>query len=455
MRNSTTRIPGPGRRSSAAVVLTTCVALFGCAVEPDGPAAESWSQWRGPAGLGVTSQSNLPTRWSAESSNIVWKTALPGRGNSSPVVGNDRVFLTAVEGLEETEGTAKAKRAQLRRLAFAVDLETGELLWRRDLYSAPAEQTHQLNTPAAATPAVDGDDVFVYFGSVLARLTADGTVVWQHEIDPTYFRYSRYGAASSPVLTDKHVIVFQDREFAHNEDIGWLAAYDRETGGEVWRTEWTDTCCAYSTPLLIDAEEGLRMLVAMSGELAEFDPATGKQLWGTSYSMLQMVGSPVLENGILAVAGGANQNRGFAVYRLGARGVEPELLWHQIPLAPQNASSVLYDGRLYSVTDQGIMTAFAAETGELLWRARLDQSSNRASLLAGDGKIYVVSREGPTSVVAAEDAFRLISQNTLGRRNLNASPAVVDGTLLLRTRGHLVRVARETEPSDAADEAAP
>lgn len=391
--------------------------------------------------MGLATDGPLPEVWSAASANVRWRTDLPGAGNSSPIVARGRVFLTTSHDAPDAEEGTPARRSCL-----AVDFATGEILWETPVVTTPYEARHRFSTGAGPTPATDGEHVFVYFGSHLAALDLDGRLVWTQEVDPAYAEHSRYAAASSPILVGDTVVVAQDREWATgDDDVGWLAAYDKATGRRIWRREWTDTCCAYSTPLWVGMGDEKRLLFAHSGFVAEYDPGSGERLWSQRYKIGQIVSSPVVEGNLLCVAGGAHNVRRSTCATLEGRGRETrvEFLWQSQHGPPQTSSPVLYHGLLFTVTSQGILSCLDARTGKPLWTERLPRAGYHPSLLAGDGKVYVVNTKGVTSVVAAAPEFRLISTNRLGDGG-HASPAVARGSLVLRTRSQLVRIDKKT-----------
>jgi len=412
--------------------LSLFLLLAGCAPSH----RTDWPQWRGPGGLGISAGEGFPVVWSSDSPNIRWKAPLPGRGNSSPVVRDGRVFLTAAM----TVPTDDPAGGQLRRMVLALDLDSGKLLWTRTVSTAPPEKHHRLNTVAAPTPVTDDESVYAYFGSVLARFDHDGGVLWKITLDTSYAEHSHYGAASSPVLSADAVVIVQDRELGAAAEAGWLAAFDRETGERLWRTEWRDTCCSYSTPLIVQRGGREEIVVALSGKVVGYAADTGEALWSHGYPIHQLVASPVLRDGLLVVAGGAHQVRDNIALRLSEDGAETsvEPLWEAVPLAPQTSSPLLYQNLMFTVTDQGVLTCRVPDTGEVLWKTRLPQRGNRSSLVAAEGRIYVHSSNGTTAVVAAAPEFHLLGHNDLGEPGSNASPALAAGHLLIRTEEHLV-----------------
>ncbi len=418
--------------------LLAVLVLGGC--ERGEVSAGSWPQWRGPNGSGVSEEIGLPVSWSADE-GIRWGVELPGTGISSPIVGNDVVYVTAGEGTVEQS-----------LVVIALDLKTGATLWKTEVIKRPAETLHDMNRSASATPATDGKSIFVYFGSHLAAVSVKGKLLWVKEIYSDYLEYSRYGAGSSLVLTDDAVVVFRDREYPRDWP-GWLAAYSKVNGEEVWKREWTDSCCSYTTPLMINFANQSEILVAQAGRVMSFEPKTGESLWQRSLpNMWQPVASPVVEDDLLCVASGAHNVREMGCWRLKFKAEKRRIrdLWKGDRTVPGTASPILYNKLFYTVHEKGFTRCYDAETGNELWRARLTQGGYHASPVAGDGKIYAVSWAGTVSVFAAHHRYQLLSENPLPEGGVLASPAIADGCLLVRTSGHLYCVEGNDPPTPAA-----
>lgn len=423
------------------------LALAGCAGEP--PVPGEWPQFRGPEGTGVSSAEGLPLHWNEEGEGIRWQVEVPDKGISSPIVSGGRVFLTSEE--QQGEDTA------LKVLSF--DLKTGAQQWQTTLFSRGREEFPPRsidNSPAGPTPVADGEFVYVYFGSHLAALDYRGKVVWLEEIDPRYLQEVWYGASSSLVLVGDKIIVFRDREKAEEELHGWIAAFDKKTGARVWKKQWKDTCCSYTTPLVLAREGGTELLVSMAGRIMSYDPDTGEVLWRKEMLTEQPVASPVIWEDLICVSSGAHFNKGMACWRMKAkRGKRPQELWKGGKAIPETASPVLLNGLLFTVTERGIMSAHNAETGKAQWRKRLsgDAQVYHASLVAGDGKVYVTSMGGSVSVIAAESRFKVLAENQLPAEGVVATPAIADGCLVVRTSAHLMCVegtGTEGEPEAVA-----
>ncbi len=413
----------------AAVPFTSTALLLALAACGDATVQTvDWPQFRGPGGVGLIASTGLPESWATDSENIRWRAEIPGSGNSSPIVSGDRVFLT----------TADHNGAEVTRSVVAIDARTGELAWRTDVISEPIEDTHRLNTYAAPTPATDGEKVYAFFGGTLAALDTTGNIVWSGEVDPEYRSLSHYGASSSPVLTRDAVVVARDREDAIHGS-GWLGAFSRETGEELWRRTWVDTCCSYATPLVLQRGGGNEeILFTHAARMTSYDAATGETLWNQELRQNQPVTSPTIEGDLLAVFTGADHVRNGAMLRLTGTGAatEVEVLWQTRKLIPQVSSPVLYDGLLYTIADNGVLVCYEPLSGEILWKARLKGAGFRPSLLAGEGKLYATDSYGQTSVVAAGREFQLLSENALDGPS-NATSAYGAGCLLQRAGRYL------------------
>lgn len=433
-----------GRCRSSWIVLATVALIVGCG-RPEEVNRGEWPQWRGPRGQGISKLTGLPEVWAADSRNIRWRTEVPGSGNSSPIVSGGRVFLTSAWG-KPGDGPRKVRRRRPIQFALAaLDLQTGEILWQTSVFSSRKAKKHWFNTHATPTPVTDGEHIYAYFGTVLAAVDFEGRIVWTEEIDKDYARYSRYGAVASPILTSDAVIVTQDREYGETDDVGWIAAYDKASGRQLWRDEWKHTCCSYTTPILYGAGSGAQVLNSTSGEVVGYDASTGERLWVEKYGSRQPVPSMVTAGQLLSIPGGVH-NRSTFVLRLngGGKDTTAELLWESKGGVPEISSPVLYQGKLFAVTESGITVCYDAQSGELLWRARLASGRYHSSLVAGDGKVYALNDLGVTSVVAAKSEFELIAENDLEDVGRGSSPAIAEGCLLIRTRARLYCIGKES-----------
>ena len=392
-------------------------------------AAQDWPQFRGPDGQGNTTAANLPLVWS-QSGNIAWKTPIAGRGWSSPVVGNDRIWLT----------TATDDGHSLR--AICIDLSSGKI--QRDIEVFRITEPPPLNaknSPASPSPVLEGNRLYVHYGtSGTACLdAATGQVLWRNQelkLD------HKEGPGSSPIVWRDLLIVNCD-----GTDVQYVAALDKQTGRLVWKTprrlpisDTPDYCKAYCTPLVVRGPDGREELISPgASRVIAYDPATGRELWFVNYEGFSNVPKPLFGNGLVYICTGYNQPQLWAVRPGGAGDVTgTHVAWRVAKQAPANPSPVLVDNELTMISDQGIMTCLDPTTGSELWRHRLPGNYS-ASLLAAPGRIYAFNEDGVTTVVGSGREFKLLATNALEER-IMATPAVVGDALVLRTEGHLYRI---------------
>ncbi len=390
--------------------------------------ALTWPQFRGPGGIGVSAEEGLPVKWGPEGDGLRWRTEIPYKGVSSPIVAGSRIFLTGE--IQHEEGT------DLK--IISLELKSGALLWESTVVSRQRESfppRSVLNNPAGPTPVTDGRLVFAYFGTHLVAVDFKGRIAWSEEIDPAYIELLFYGASSSLVLAGDNVIVFRDRERLDEGVFGWIAAFDKKTGRKRWKVDWEDTCCSYTTPITVEGDGGTRILVALAGRIVAFDAATGTELWRRPQGTQQPVASPAREGDVVCVATGAHNVKATSCWRLGeVEGVpSAQELWTRDRMGPSTGSPVMTKGFLFSLTENGFLRCHDSQTGKQLWRTRLAAGPYHASLVAGDGKVYAVSRHGTVSVFAAANRFNLLAENELPDTDIVASPAIADGCLIVRT----------------------
>ena len=388
--------------------------------------ADDWPGFRGPTGQGHSTARGLPVEWS-ETTNLRWKAPVPGRGWSSPVVADGRVWLTTAID----DGAAS-----LRLLAYAV--ETGERLVDVEVFRIPATASpNPKNSLASPTPVVDGDRVYVHFGADgTAALTTAGERVW----DRRFPYVSQHGNGGSPVLRDGRLFLSID-----GYDTAYVTALDAETGDELWRTPRRQPVSqAYSTPLLIDVDGRTQLFSIGAFRATAYDPATGDALWEVSYGDgFSNVPAPVYGHGLVYVATGFQVPSLLAV-RAGGRGdvTDTQTVWtlrRGVPLTP---SPLLVGDHLYLVSDLGVGTCLDARTGEIRWQERLGGNYS-ASPVYADGRIYFQSEEGVTTVIAPGETFERLATNMLDGTTL-ASPAVAAGSIFIRTDRHLYRIGSES-----------
>lgn len=395
----------------------------------------NWPQFRGPGGAGVSEEQGLPVEWSSRQ-NIAWKTPLPGPGTSSPIVWGECVYVTCYSGYGVEAGQPGEMNNLVRHL-LAIDRRSGEIVWDRKVPAVLPEQPftgfQALHGYASSTPATDGERIYVFFGrtGVLAFDT-EGNELWRTEVGT---RLHDWGSGTSPVLYGELVIVNASVES------GSLVGLHQDDGRVVWRASGMNA--AWNTPLLVDTGAAAELVVSVQGQLLGFDPASGQQLWQAEGIRDYVCPSVVAFDGSIFAIGGRNKP-GLAI-KAGGRGrVSP--LW-TIEKGSNVSSPIYYKGYLYWAHEgQGIVYCLDPVSGSLVYEQRLSPGPGRiyASAVAGDDKIYYVSRENGTYVVAAGPAYRLLAHNRFedDPSTCNASPAICDGKILLRSNQYLYCIGR-------------
>ena len=405
------------------------IVLIACALRIHGaPGVDhnDWPQFRGPTGQGHSTETGLPIEWS-ESRNIVWKTPVPGRGWSSPVVADGRIWLTTA---------IKDKGASLRALAY--DVENGrELINVEVFHLRSADRTNPKNSHASPTPIVEGDRVYVHFGAQgTAALSTSGEIIWKTRLPYE----SQHGNGGSPTLYGDLLIVSCD-----GSDDAFVAALDKRTGKTRWRASRRQPFDqAYSTPLVIRVGERDEIVSVGAYRAAAYDPPTGKEIWRVSYADgFSNVPRPVYGHGLVYIATGFQQPSLLAVRADGTGDVtKTHIAWTLRRAAPLTPSPLLVGDELYVVNDGGIATCLDAKSGAPRWIQRLGGGDYSASPVLADGRIYFLSEGGIATVVAPGKEFRRLATNTLDGDTL-ASMAIAAGSIFIRTDSHLYRIAEK------------
>ena len=394
-------------------------------VADEGEGARNWPRWRGPSGQGLAAGSGYPDTWSS-TQNVLWKTPVPGSGNSSPIVWGDRVFLT----------TAYENGRRVSVLAYR--RSDGQLLWET---AAPEGRTdrgaHYKNGHASATPSTDGERIYVSFGARgLFALDFDGKILWERDLGPIA---AYHGAAGSPLLYKDRIILYQDQ---YRDS--FIAAFDTRTGQEIWRTP-RDARNGWGTPIAISVAGHDEVIVNSQQQVQAYDPDRGGELWrclGTSY---EVIPTPVVGYGMVFCSSG-RAGPTLAITPGGSGDVsQTHVAWRSPRGSPFVPSPILYGEQLYMVNDMAsIVTSLEARTGEAVWQGRLGVARREgfsASPVAVDGKLFFTNDEGETFVLRAGRTFELLHVNQLGERTL-ASPALVDGRWYIRTDRNLYAIGR-------------
>lgn len=406
--------------------------------------AADWSRFRGPNGSAVSDAQGVPTDWS-DSTNLAWKTELPGPGSSSPIIVGDRVLVTCYSGYGTGRG-AVGDIKQLKRHLVCVSLKDGKILWDKPIASQQSEDRFdgflRDHGYATSTPASDGERVFVFFGKAgVLAFDLDGKELWQTPVG-TGSAMNGWGSGSSPILYRDTVIVNAAAESKS------LIALDKKMGKEAWRSDADSVYGSWATPVLVDVPDGKSELVLNAPfEMWGFDPSNGDFLWfAEGIQDSTICGSLVARDGIVYAVGGRSGSA-VAVKAGGRDDVSKSHVVWKKSLSSYVPSPVLAGNRILSVNERGIVGCLDAKTGESVFTQRLSNAGGvYASPIVVGGKAYIVTRQNGTFVMDMSGKGEVLSQNKLDdESDFNASPAVTDGKLLLRSNRRLYGIASKSQ----------
>jgi outer membrane protein assembly factor BamB len=418
-------------RQMALAILSTSCLLITSPLD-----AADWTRFRGPGGMGISTATDVPVSWSS-TENITWRTPLPGPGASTPITLGKRIYVTSYSGygLEAGQGQQDA----LKRHLLCVNRKSGEIIWQKTFEPKLPEHNYQgegaYHGYAASTPVTDGKHLFVFFGrSGVFCFDLDGNQLWQASVGEGI---SGWGSGCSPLLLGNMLIVNASIES------GSIVALDKTSGKELWRSGGIGS--SWNTPLVVKAGEASELVVSVQNNLLGISPSDGTQLWKADGIHRYVCPSVVAHDGIVYAIGGGHTS--LAV-RAGGRGdvTDSHTLWRQTK--GSNVSSPIYhQGHLYWFSDGGgFLCCQKADSGETVFQERLEPRPGRiwSSPVLADGKLYVVSQHNGTFVVAASPEFKFLSHNVFEDDNsrTNASPAVDDGELLMRTDRFLYSIGK-------------
>ena len=450
---------------------------------PAAAAEDNWPRFRG-LRAGVAEDSpTLPESWSP-TENVVWKLEVPGQGWSSPIVWEDLVVVTSVVsndpgpgpqlGLYDGHSSAAIPTSIHRWMVYGIDLQSGQVRWEREVRASPPPiARHGKNTYASETPVTDGERIYVYFGGIgLYAFSLDGTPVWSQELEPLEYRHG-WGSGASPVLHEDRLYIVND-----NDGQSFLAAYDKRTGDEVLHVD-REEGSNWSTPFIWENNLRTEIITAGTDKVRSYG-LDGELLWELIGMTWITAPTPYAAHGLLYVSSGflADQVRPVYAIRPGAigditlqdgRDRNEYIAWSNPKLGTYSTSSLVYGDFLYTLLDRGFLIsrhrnahrqvaeAFSCRTKtvhsptmregagagrEVYSRKRIARRATAftASPWAYNGKIFALSEEGETFVIRAGPEYEVLGSNALDEMAM-ATPAVADGSLLIRTASHLYRIA--------------
>ena len=405
-------------------------------LSPGSMNAGDWPAWRGPTGMGTSTERALPLRWGTNL-NVRWRVALPEPGNSTPITWRNRVFVT------------QALTQDKRRTLMCFDRATGKLLWQQGPVYAAQEQTHQTNPLCSASPVTDGDCVVAWFGSAgLFCYDLEGKELWHRDLGP---QRHIWGWGSSPVLQGNLCFL----NFGPGEP-SYLLAVDKRTGKDVWKVvepnadsgekkperEKPIWAGSWSTPVLIQAGGREQLVLSWPGRVVAFEPASGKEIWTCSGLNPLAYTSPIYDEGrnILVAMGGFG-GMSLAVKPGGTGDVtQTARLWHHPKTKQRIGSGVIHDGHIYILNDPGVAECFELESGKLVWEERLKgpgpKADNWSSMVLADGKLFSINQGGDAFVLKASPKFEVLATNSVHEITMS-SLAPSNGEIFVRTYQHL------------------
>jgi outer membrane protein assembly factor BamB len=390
--------------------------------------SENWPRFRGPTGQGISTETGLPLEWNG-SNGIKWRAEIPGEGWSSPIVWNDRVFVTTA-----TDGGTSCR-------VLCLDRASGQELWNTEVFQQTPKRKEGKNSYATPTPVTDGESVFAVFGDgSFAALDFGGKLLWTHR-DVKF--YSQHGLGASPILHgDLLIMPFDGSSEGDDKSVGWqkpwdqsfILALDKRTGKERWRAQRGMSRIAHGTPLVVKID-GRDVLLSNAGDVVQgFDPATGERLWSVRAQGEGVVPSLSFGDGLVFSSSGFEKStiRGIRP------GTEPQIAWEQTKGVPKMSSFIYANGHLFSVSDGGVAMCQKGDTGAIIWQERIGGAHSASPVLA-EGRIYFQAEGGETIVIDAAPQLRVLARNKLPGR-FQASTAVSQGCFFLRSEREVICV---------------
>jgi len=450
--------PAPDPRARTAATRPSTVRPAGDAVPRVARAgAAPWPQFRGTNAAGVADGQGVVSEWDvASGKNIKWKTKIPGIGVSSPIVWGDRVIVVSAGSDEDTtfrtgltgETTPVDALPTHTYSVYSLDRATGKIVWQREAFvGKPVVKRHFKSSQANATPATNGQRIVAVFGSIglIVCYDMNGTLQWKKDIgaldsgwflDPSY----QWGHSSSPVIYKSSVIVQAD----HSRN-SFIAAFDLATGRELWRTPRADEVSTWATPTVLPGAGGDE-IVTNGTKIRGYDATTGKLLWTLAPNSEVPVGTPVIHRNLAIVTAGYPPVRPIYAVRAGSRGdislpsgksSSEAIAWSHDRDGTYISSPVVYRDQLYTLNNNGIFSSYDANTGALIYRARVGGGGAfSSSPIASDGKLFLPSEDGDVFVIQAGKEYEELGKYPMNEPVM-ASPAISDGLLIIRTTQHV------------------
>ncbi|UCF37444.1 MAG: PQQ-binding-like beta-propeller repeat protein [Acidobacteriota bacterium] len=435
-------------------LLSACIAGSSKEVQ-----VQSWPGFRGRRASGIAEGHPTPATWDLEKSwNVLWKVPIPGLAHSSPIVWGDSIFVTTALSERPDQELRVGLYGDIAPVAddsihrwcvLRIDRKTGEVLWEKTAHQGvPKIKRHPKSTHANPSPATDGRRVVAFFGSEgLYCFDFEGNLLWKVDLgvlDSAFFvaPAAQWGFASSPVIEENRVYVQIDV-------LGdsFVAAFSLDDGSELWRTTRKDVP-TWSTPTVQQVGQRSQVIVNGWKHIGAYDASTGEEIWKLTGGGDIPVPTPVVGHGLVFITNAHGPASPIYAVRLEAQGdislndgasSNESIAWSVARGGAYMQTPLVYGDYLYNCRDNGVLSCYEAKTGKLIYQERLGRGAGgfSASPVAADGKIYFSSETGDVYVVRAGPAFEVLAVNSFDEV-LMATPAVSQGQLFFRTRGHLI-----------------
>jgi outer membrane protein assembly factor BamB len=422
----------------------------------------NWPSFRGDQSAGNGDGQRAITDWDAATGkNIKWKTAIPGIATSSPIVWGNRVFATTAVSSAGDNSFKTGLYGDVKPVddlsphewkMYCLDKATGKVLWERAaVISAPRTKRHTKSSQASSTPVTDGRRVIAVFGSAGVMIAWDysGKELWRVNLgaldsgwffDPAF----QWGHSSSPIIYRNSVILQADVQKG-----SFIAAWDVATGKPMWKTARADEISTWGTPTIARTADGRDVLVTNGTKIRGYDPSSGRQLWTLGPNSEITIGTPVAGNGLVYVTGGYPPVRPIYAIRPDAEGdislqkgqeSNQSIAWSNMTEGTYIPTPLLYDGYLFTLNINGVLSAYDPQTGKRAFRGRVGTGGAfSASPVGADGRLYIASEDGEVYVISATPDMKQLAKNDM-KEVIMATPAISDGLIVLRTMGHLYGV---------------
>ncbi len=416
------------------------ILIFSISLSAQNNSTDNWPQWRGPLGTGAAVKGNPPIEFS-ETKNLKWKTEIPGKGNATPIVWNDKIIVqsavqTATKGNLDNKKESNPMSPVTTEFihdfkVFCIDRNSGKIDWETTVTSElPLENTHELSSWASNSPCTDGERIYAYFGSRgLYCLDFEGNVIWQRDFGQMEKKMA-FGEGASPFFYKDMIFIQWD----HEKD-SWLYCIDKNTGEELWKTS-RDESTSWASPVVAEVNGKAQVITIASKAMRSYDVETGEQIWSGTGMTANVIPNPMVQNNMLYVTSGY---RGTAMQAIDPSKASGDItgseavIWEYNQDTPYTPSAVLMNDKIYFLrANNGFLSCVNAKDGSPVYsKEKIEGISTLFSSPTGVADRLYIAAENICVVISAGEKFEMLASNPLDD-NFHASPVIVDNQLLLR-----------------------